>query len=176
MPKWIVDSDHSVAAFSVRHLMIARVRGQFNTIKGHIRFDPDDLSGASVEISIDVPSLTTGIQKRDDHLRSPEFFDAGTFPDMTFRSSHAEKTGPDSLGITGELSIHGVTKPVTVRVEYAGPVTSPFGGEITMGFSAAFVINREDFGITWNVPMDDNGIMVSREVWINLDIEADKEA
>jgi len=86
-----------------------------------------------------------------------------------------ERAGPNSLTVTGELSIHGVTKPLTVLIEHAGPVISPFGGEVTMGFSAAFEINREDFGIIWNVPMKDNAVMVSKEVSINLDIEADKE-
>lgn len=175
MAKWVIDSDHSVAAFSVRHLMVAHVRGQFNTMQGVIHFDPADLAGASVNISIDVPSLTTGNAKRDEHLRSPDFFDAAAYPEMKFRSSSVERIGESSLRVDGDLTIHGITRPAVLEIDYAGPVISPFGGEVTMGFSTSFVINREDFGITWNVPMDNGGIMVSKEVWINLDTEADKE-
>src|SRR3989304_1932456 len=134
MSKWKIDPDHSVAAFSVRHLMIANVRGQFNNITGIIHFDPSALSASSVEAEIDVSGLTTGIKKRDEHLMSPDFFDAGKYPKILFKSTKVEPAGGNRGKITGDLTIHGITRPVTLEVEFSGPVKSPIGGEISIGF------------------------------------------
>lgn len=173
MPKWTIDPDHSVAGFSVKHLMVANVRGQFNKVAGEIVFDPLKITESSVMASIDAGSLTTGNRKRDDHLLNPDFFDAAKFPKITFKSSKVVSGGGNRLKISGNLTMHGITKPVTFEAEYFGPVKSPYGGEITIGFAAKTDINREDYDINWNVSMEDSGLMVGREVSITLDIEAD---
>ncbi len=173
MTRWRIDPDHSVAAFSVRHLMIANVRGQFNKINGTISFDQTEPAHSAIDIVIDIDSITTGIRKRDDHLLSPDFLEAAKYPQMMFRSTSTEAVGGSRLKVTGDLTIHGITKPVVMVAEYSGPVKSPFGGEITMGFSGSFSINRGDFGITWNEPMEGGGLMIGKEVDITIDIEAD---
>ncbi len=173
MSKCIIDPDHSVAAFAIRHLTVAFVRGQFNKITGTIYFDPKNPSESSVDAEIDVKSLTTGIKKRDEHLLSPDFFDAEKYPKIVFKSRKIDVSGANKGTVKGELTIHGVTREVAFDVEYFGPVKSPFGGEITLGFTAATKVNREDFGITWNQPMENGGMMIANEVQITIDIEAD---
>jgi polyisoprenoid-binding protein YceI len=173
MGKWIIDPDHSVAAFVIRHMMVASVRGQFNRLSGAIQFDPSDIVNSSVDAVIDVRGIYTGIQKRDDHLRSADFFDVVNHPEISFRSDKAKITGSKCFNVTGDLMIHGVTQAVTLEVEYSEPEKSPYGGEITMGFAAATKINREDFGLTWNETLESGGILVGKEVQIYIDIEAD---
>lgn len=173
MKKWIIDPDHSVAAFAIRHMMIANVRGQFNKINGTIFFDEEDQSRSSVEIVIDVSSVVTGIKKRDDHLRSPDFFDAEGYPHITFKSRNVERVNSTVCRITGDLMLHGVTREIILDAGYAGPVKSPFGGEITMGFTVVGTLNRDDFGMRWNEAMDGGGVMIGKEVQIFIDIEAD---
>ncbi len=177
MAKWIIDPDHSVAAFAIRHLMVANVRGQFNNVTGTIEFDPKRPGNSSVTASIEVASLTTGIRKRDDHVLSPDFFDAEKFPEITFRSTKIEITGDNTGKVEGDLTIRGITHPATLSVEFFGPVKVPedFGGETTIGFSAQTRINREDFNVMWNVPLEGGGVMVGNEVEIALDVEADLE-
>lgn len=175
MPKWIIDSDHSVASFSIKHMMIANVRGQFNKMKGEIRIHEEDITKSSIEMTIDVNSIITGIQKRDDHLRSADFFDATKYPYMTFKSKRIIQTGINGVKVIGDLEIHGITKESSLDVEHFGPVKSPFG-ETTLGLTARTEINREDFGILWNEPMDMGGFMVGKDVQIIVDIEADLES
>jgi polyisoprenoid-binding protein YceI len=167
-----MDPDHSVASFAIRHMMVALVRGQFNKLSGAIRLDPDDPASTSFEASIEVGSLLTGVKKRDQDLLGGNFFDAARFPLMTFRSTGAEPTGLNRLKVTGALTIRGVTRTVVLDAEFSGPVKSPFG-ETTMGFAATATVNREDFGIAWNVEMEKGGAMVGRYVHIALDLEAD---
>jgi polyisoprenoid-binding protein YceI len=175
MAKWIIDPDHSVASFAIRHSMIANIRGTVTGITGAIIFDPEGIETSSVEASIPVSGLTTGIKKRDEHLFSADFFDAEKYPVTTFRSTKVEKTGTNRGKVTGDLTIRGVTKTVVMDVEYFGPLKGPedLGGETSMGFSASFAINREDFGMMWNVPFDSGNLIVGREVLITLDVEAD---
>lgn len=175
MAKWVIDPDHSVAAFVIRHMMVANVRGQFNRLSGAIFFDPDDMAGSSVEAAIDVSGVYTGIRKRDDHLRSPDFFDAEKCPQITFKSGSVDSAGTKQLNVSGELTIHGISRPASFTVEYNGPMKSPFG-EISMGFAASTSVNREDFGLLWNMALDAGGFMVGKEVRIYLDIEADLSA
>ena len=173
MSTWVIDPDHSVASFAVRHLKVAYVRGQFNAIRGSIRFDPEDISRSSAEAVIEAPGLLTGIRKRDDHVLSAEFLAADAFPQIAFKSTGVEGIGQNRARMTGDLTIRGITKPVSMEVEFYGPVKSPFGGEMTMGFSATAVVDRFDFGVAWNEVMEDGGFIVDKEVRISLDIEAD---
>lgn len=175
MTKWTIDPDHSVAAFRVRHLMIADVRGQFNKISGTVHFDPADPAGLSMEAVIDVAGIYTGIGKRDEHLRSPDFFDAEKIPAITFRSSGFDFAGGHQGRLAGQLTVHGITRLVTLDVTFSGPVTGPveIGGETSLGLSARTLLNREDFGMTWNVPFGDGGVVVGREIDVYLEIEAD---
>ena len=173
MSTWIIDPDHSVAAFAVKHLKIAFVRGQFNRISGTITYDPSDISKTTVEASIEAASLLTGIRKRDDHVMSADFIDVSAYPFILFRSTSIEGTGDNRAKMTGDLTIHGITRPLTMAVEISGPVKSPFGGEITMGFSATAVIDRFSYRVTWNEIMEDGGFMIDKAVHITIDIEAD---
>jgi polyisoprenoid-binding protein YceI len=175
MAKWIIDPDHSVAAFVIRHMMVANVRGQFNKLSGAIFFDSDDMARSSVEVAIDISDIYTGIRKRDDHLCSPDFFDLGKCPQITFKSDSVSFAGTKQLKVSGELTIHGISRPLSFNVEYCGPMKSPFG-EISMGFAASTAVNREDFGLLWNMALDDGGFMIGKEVQICLDIEADLSA
>ena len=172
MAKWIIDPDHSVAAFAVRHMMVSDVRGQFNKISGEISFDPSDIPHSSVEVAIDVSGIYTGIQKRDDHLRSPDFFDVGKYPQITFKSKEIKIAGERGFKITGILTIHGITRVVTLDSAYAGPEKSS-DGDTSIGFAARTGINREDYALMWNVDLASGGVMVGKEVQIFLDIEAD---
>ncbi len=175
MAKWNIDPDHSVAAFSSRHLKVANVRGQFNGLSGTIDFDPADPARSSVNAEIEIASLTTGNKKRDAHLLSADFLEASTYPKMTFISSKVESSGENRAKVTGELTLHGVTRPVTFETEFFGPVKSPqaLGGETTIGFSASTSINRFDFGVKWDVMMDDGTFVADKEVKISIDVEAD---
>ncbi len=174
MGKWIIDPDHSVAAFTVRHMMVADVHGQFNKLSGTIQFDPADIAHSFVEAEIDVSGIYTGIQKRDEHLRSADFFDVEKYSGITFRSTRVEPSGGHRFRVSGGLTIHGITHPVTFDAEYLGPVKGTEEGETVVGFSAATRISREDYGIMWNVNLlDPGGVVVGREVAIVLSIEAD---
>jgi len=171
-----IDPDHSVATFAIRHLMIANVRGMFPKVTGAIRYDDRDITRSSVEAEIDVASLSTGVTKRDEHVLSAEMLDADRFPKMTFRSTRVERKADRSLAVHGDLTIHGVTRPAVFTAEHFGPVKSPFGGEVTLGFSASTKINREDFGVLWgSEALEGGGIIAGKEVEITIDLEADLE-
>jgi polyisoprenoid-binding protein YceI len=171
LAKWVIDPDHSVAVFSIRHFEIANVHGHFNKITGTIHFDPADVAHSSVEVTIDAASICTGIKKRDDHLRSPDFFDIEKYPKILFKNTEIKISDSNQCKVNGELTIREVTKPIILKVEYFGPIKSPFGAT-SLGFSAKTRINREDFGITWNMAME-GGVAVGRDVEITLDVEAD---
>ena len=173
MAKWIVDSDHSVAAFSIVHMMISHVRGQFNRITGKIFFDPQNIAASSVELKIDASSIITGIQKRDEHLRSADFFDVEKYPEISFRSTRIDSVEGNLAKVTGDLTLRGITRRIVVDTEFSGPVKDPFGDDLSMGFSGSTTINREDYGMSWNQPMADNGIMLSPDVRLAIDLEAD---
>ena len=174
MKKWTIDPDHTVATFSVRHMMVANVHGQFNKISGTIHFDPADIPHSFVEVSIDAAAIYTGIPKRDEHLRSDDFLDAGNHPSITFKSTKAEGTGSNRFRVTGDLTIRGITRQITFEAEHFGPVKDPFeeSGR-SIGFVASATINREEYGMTWNVAMESSGVMVGKEVTITLEVEAD---
>lgn len=174
MATWKIDPDHSVAAFAITHLMIAKVRGQFNRITGTVVFDPKEIEASSVEMTIDPASIVTGIAKRDSHLRSADFLGVEEYPSITIRSTKVEPVAEGRGKVTAELTLHGVTRTILLDVSFRGPVTSPFGGEVTMGFSAAVLINRDDYGILWNEVMDNGGLMVSKGLELFIDLEADR--
>ena len=175
MSKWKIDPDHSVAAFAIRHMMVVNIRGQFNNISGTIDFDPADISRSSVEVTIDAANLTPGNKKRDEHLSTQDFFEISKYPAIVFKSTNIEKAGNNIGRVTGNLTLHGVTRPVNLDVEYSGPVKSPsaMGGETTMGFRTSVVINRSDYGMEWNVPLEGDGMMLGKDVELTLEIEAD---
>jgi polyisoprenoid-binding protein YceI len=172
MSQWNIDPDHSVGSFTIRHMTVAFVHGQMNKVAGTISFDPDTFTDISVQFDIDVESIITGIGKRDDHLKSADFFDIEKFPQITFKSQSAERTGFSSCNITGDITIHGITKSITLETDILGPVESPFG-ETTLGITGTTVINREDFGLKWNEPMGNGGFMVGKDLKISMNIEAD---
>lgn len=174
MAKWIIDADHSVVAFSVKHMMIAHVRGQFNRLSGVVYFDPQNVAGSAVELTIDASSIITGIQKRDDHLKSSDFFDVAMYPDITFKSTKIDAIEGNRADVLGDLTLHGVTRQITLITEFSGPVKDPFGDALSMGFSGSAVINREEYGMVWNQPMADNGVMLGRDVDLVIDLEADE--
>lgn len=175
MVTWRLDPDHTVATFSVLHLTIAKVRGQFNRVTGSLAYSPTSGAITDLQVTIEVASLHTGIRKRDVHLVSPDFFSAVENPEITFRSTACEVR--ENRGwITGDLTIRGITRPVALEVTLTGPLKLPadLGGETTLGLSARTIINREEFGLTWNVPLDNGAVMIAREVAITLDGEADR--
>jgi len=173
MKKWSLDPDHSVARFSIRHFMIANVEGLFSKMTGVIQFDPPDLTPLSVEAEIDVKSLTTGHPERDEHLLSPDYFDAGKYPKIFFKSTYVEGMGGNRGKITGDLTIRGIRRPVTLDFEFFGPVKSPFSGITCVGFSATGKVNREDYGMTWNAAMEGGGVVTGKDVQIHMEVEAD---
>lgn len=174
MKKWIIDPDHTVAAFSVRHMMIANVHGQFNKISGTIQFDSADIPRSSVEVIIDATTIYTGIPKRDEHLRSEDFLDAGNHPHITFRSIKTERMVNNRFRLTGDLTMRGITRQITFEAEHFGPVKDPFEDSgRSIGFVASASVNREEYGMTWNVAMESSGIMVGKEIKITLEVEAD---
>jgi polyisoprenoid-binding protein YceI len=173
MAKWVIDVDHSVARFSIRHFMIANVVGLFSKMSGLILFEPPDLTRLSVEAEVGVQSLTTGHAERDEHLLSSDYFEVATHPKILFKSIRVEPITKTHFKITGHLTMKGITNPITLEADYFGPVKSPFSGKTCIGFSATGKINREDYGMKLNVPMEGGGLVVGREVEIALDIEAD---
>jgi polyisoprenoid-binding protein YceI len=173
MAKWVIDPDHAVARFSVRHFMIANVEGIFSKMTGLIEFDPPDLGGLSVEAEIEVKSLTTGHGERDEHLLSADYFDAARYPKIIFRSANVEPTRGNRGKVTGDLTIRGIPRPVALDFEYFGPVKSPFSGKSCVGFSATGKVNREAYGMTLSHPMEGGGLVVGKDVQIHIEIEAD---
>jgi polyisoprenoid-binding protein YceI len=167
---WNIDASHSLAEFSVRHMMVSTTRGQFQNVSGTLSIDENDLTKSSVEATIEVKSLTTRDEKRDQHLASPDFFDAEQFPTITFKSTGITKKGDDYL-VAGDLTIHGVTRPVELKTEFNGFNTTPWGGRV-VGFSADTEISRKDFGLEWNVALETGGVLVGDKVKIHLEVEA----
>lgn len=171
MATWQLDTAHSSATFAVRHMMITTVRGSFNITDGKIVFDPANPAAASVEATLDVASVNTGVADRDNHLRSADFFDAANHPTITFKSTSVKPTGENTAEIAGDLTIRGVTRPVVLKTEFLGQGKG-MDGKTRAGFVATTKINREDWGLTWNVMLEAGGVLVSKEVNIELDIQA----
>jgi polyisoprenoid-binding protein YceI len=173
--EWRLDLQHSSIHFMVRHLLVAKVRGRFARWTGTLRFDESNPSASSVEVSIDAGSIDTSEPQRDAHLRSPDFFDVGKHPTITFKSTKVERGGATSYKVKGELTIRGVTRPAMLEVEYGGSLHDPFGHE-RAGFSARAVVDRKEFGITFNQVLDHGGLALGELVTIDIDVEATKVA
>ena len=172
---WQIDPDHSSFQFKVRHLMVSNVKGDFTKVKGVVTIDERDIANLKLEITIDAASVNTGHAKRDEHLRNADFFDVAKHPTITFVSKRAEKAGMDRLKVIGDLTMHGVTREVTVDVE--GPtqeVKDPLGN-FRRGATATTKINRKDFGLTWNRVLETGGVVVGEDVDIFVEIELIKK-
>lgn len=167
---WDLDKVHSSIGFSVRHLAISKVLGEFREYEGQAEFDPENLEKGSVDISIKTASIDTENQKRDDHLRNADFFDVEKFPEITFKSRKIIKGEGSNLKIVGDLTIKDVTKEVILDGEFNGSVKDPWGGT-RAGFSLTAEINRQDFGMTWNKALETGGFVVSDEVKIIIEME-----
>ena len=172
--RWEIDSAHSGIHFSVRHLVVAKVRGQFTRWSGTLLAEGGDLSRATVEVTIDASSIETGVADRDTHLRSADFFDVAQYPELKFTSQRVEPKGDDRYTVVGDLSLHGVTREVALEVEYAGRAQDPWGNE-RAGFSARTAILRKEFGLDWNQVLEAGGVMVGDRIEIELEIEAVKQ-
>ena len=170
MAKWTVDQSHSTIGFAVKHMMVSKVKGQFNSYSADIEAeDLSDLTAAKISFRIDTASINTNLEDRDSHLKSAEFFDVENYPTITFNSTNIIKNG-DEYEVTGDLTIKGITKPVTFEVEYGGKGTNPWGVEV-YGFEGETKINREDFGLTWNTALETGGVLVGKEIKIQLELE-----
>ena len=166
---WSIDPTHTSITFEVRHLMISKVRGSFGSASGTIEVAEDPLE-STVEIAVDVASVESGTEDRDNHLRSPDFFDAGEHPQMTFRSSRVDRVG-DGYAMTGDLTIKDVTKSVTLDFEFLGGLIDPEGSP-RAAFSASFEVDREDWGLTWNMTLESGGFLVGKRIKVSIDAEA----
>jgi polyisoprenoid-binding protein YceI len=171
MANWQIDLAHSSATFAVRHMMITTVRGTFKITGGTIAYDPANPSTAAVEATLDAASVNTGVPDRDNHLRSADFFDVANHPTITFKSTAVKPTGDNTAEITGDLTIRGTTRPVTLKAEFLGQGKG-MDGKTRAGFVASTKINREDWNLTWNVVLEAGGLLVSKDVNIELDIQA----
>ncbi len=171
---WAIDTAHSTVGFVVRHLVAAKARGRFGEFGGdiHVADRPEE---SSVVVEIAAASIDTGQPDRDAHLRSPDFFDVEQFPTIGFRSTAARVRDEHRFEVDGDLTVRGVTKPVTLTVEYGGVVRDPFGNEKAI-FSAETEVNREDFGLTWNQALETGGVLVGKTAKIELEIEATRQA
>jgi polyisoprenoid-binding protein YceI len=172
---WTIDTVHSSIGFRVRHMVISKVNGRFTRWSGTLVLDGENLAGSRVDVTIDAASVDTHEPQRDAHLRSADFFDAETFPTLEFRSRRVERKGEDRYRVSGDLTIHGVTREVVLEVEEGGRVRDPWGNE-RIGFLAKTTIDRRDFGLTWNQVLEAGGLAVSEKVEIEIEVEAVKQA
>ena len=175
MTTWNIDTSHSGINFSVRHMVIAKVRGTFNRFSGTVELDDANPAASKVSVRIDATSIDTREEKRDAHLRSADFFDVENHPELTFTSTKIEKLDGDDYRVTGDLTIHGVTKEVVLDAESLGAGKDPWGND-RIAFSATTSVNRKDFGLTWNQALETGGVLVGEKIEIALDVQAVKAA
>jgi polyisoprenoid-binding protein YceI len=168
---WRIDPNHSAAYFSVRHLMISTVRGEFGGVNGTMHYDPAHPTEARVEATIDCTTLNSGVAARDAQMKGPDFFDVKKYPTMKFASTRVQTAGPGKLKVSGDLTINATTRPVVLDVEGPSVVVKDARGREKVGLNAATKINRKDFGIVWNEVLETGGLAVADEVSISLDIE-----
>ncbi|KXH80916.1 YceI family protein [Sporosarcina sp. HYO08] len=171
MTKWIVDGAHTDIGFSVKHMMVSKVRGSFTEKEGVIEGNPEDLTNAKINFKIDTASINTNNNDRDNHLRSADFFDAEQYPAITFASTDIAKTGNNAYEITGDMTIKDVTKKITFDASFEGTGTNPWGVEV-VGFEAKGKISRKEFGLTWNQALETGGVLVGDEIIITIELQA----
>jgi polyisoprenoid-binding protein YceI len=167
--KWNIDPSHSTAEFTVRHLMITNVRGRFGKLEGSVNYDPEKPEATTIEATIDATSIDTRDEKRDAHLRSADFFDVEKNPTVTFKSKRVTKTG-DGFAAVGDLTMHGITKEITLEVEGPSDVTKDPWGNSRIGASATAKVNRKDWGLNWNAALETGGVLVGETVKITLEV------
>jgi polyisoprenoid-binding protein YceI len=172
---WTLDTTHSGIAFSVRHMVVAKVRGRFASWSGTVELDEADVTRSRVEVQVDASSIDTGNAQRDEHLRSADFFDVQQFPSLRFTSRRVEAVSGERLRVVGDLSLHGVTREVTLDVERGGQAKDPWGNR-RAGFAATTSILRSDFGLSWNQALETGGLLVGDRIDIELDIQAVQSA
>jgi len=172
---WRIDTNHSSAQFSVRHMGISKVQGQFTKVSGAVDFDEKDITRSSVTATIDIGSVDTRVESRDNDLRSPNFFDVAKYPAMTFQSKKIIQSGSGTLQVVGDLTLHGVTREVTLNVDGPSPAIKDPGGNLRRGFEATTKIVRQDFGLTYDKALGTGELVVGNDVSITLDIEIVKK-
>jgi polyisoprenoid-binding protein YceI len=179
MAKWIFEPGHTAAEFCARHMMVTYVRGHFKNVRGSLTFDPANPSRAFVEVTIDAAGIWTGEPDRDAHLRSADFLDVANHPTITFKGDRVDVLGQNEATVTGDLTIRGITRSVPLRVRYLGQWQTPWwedgvdkGPKTRAGFTATTTIDRRDFGVSWNAPLDKGGIVVGNIIEITIDAEA----
>ena len=175
MATYVIDPAHSEITFKIRHLMISNVTGHFAKFSGKMESSKDDFSDAEIEFEADIDSIDTNNEQRDGHLRTGDFFDAAKYPKLTFKSTSFEKQSSGEYKLNGDLTVHGVTKPVTLNVELGG-ATNDLYGQSKVGFEISGKIHRKDFGLEWNAPLETGGVVLSDEVKLLLNVQLTKQA
>lgn len=171
MARWKIDAAHTDVSFQVKHMMVSKVRGRFDKVSGMIEGDPMDLTNAIITFDVEMDSINTANEDRDNHLRSADFFDVEHYPDMTFTSTNIVAKGADEYDITGKLTIKDITKNVTFKAEFEGKAVDPWGNDV-VGFSARGKVDRKEFGLTWNQALETGGFLVGDDIKISIDLEA----
>ncbi len=173
--KWAIDAAHSEIAFKVKHLMISNVKGSFKAFDGTVYANDNTFTDAEITVNVNISSIHTGDEKRDGHLQGADFFDAENFETATFTSALLKKKSDGDFELTGNLTLKGITKPITLQVEFGGMMKDPWGNE-KVGFTVTGKINRKDWGLNWNAALEAGGVLVSDDVHINADIQLMKSA
>lgn len=168
---WDFDPAHTRIGFSARHAMVTTVRGSFNDVEGRFHADLADMAQSHVEVTLQAASVDTRNQQRDDHLRSPDFFDVERWPEITFRSTRVEEIEDNAFAVSGDLTIRDITQPVTIPIELVGVQVDAFGA-LRAGFEGSRRVNRRDFGLEWNMPLDAGGVLVSERISLEFEISA----
>ncbi|WP_203248177.1 YceI family protein [Sporosarcina beigongshangi] len=169
MTKWTVDASHTSVGFTVKHMMVSKVKGSFGVVEGTLEGNPEDLTGAKIDFKIDASSINTNSEDRDNHLRSGDFFDTETYPSITFVSTDIVKKG-GSYDVTGDMTIKDVTKKITFEVEYEGTGKNPWGIDVA-AFEVEGKISRKEFGLTWNQALEAGGVLVGDDIKISIDLQ-----
>ncbi len=168
---WTLDATHTRVGFTARHAMVTKVRGSFTELAGTANLDAENPSASSVDLTIEVASINTGNDQRDEHLRTNDFFDVAAYPQIRFVSTGVEAAGGEDYRLTGDLTIKGITKPVTVDFEFTGLATDPWGNQ-RAGFEGKATINRKDWGVSFNAALETGGVLVSEKINLEFDISA----
>lgn len=173
---YVIDPAHTTVGFSIRHMMVSNVKGAFSNVSGTVSYDPANVAASTVEVVVGIDSIDTRQAKRDTHLKSDDFFDAGKFPMMKFKSTKVVANGPGKLLVTGLLTIRDVSKEVDLEVNDLTPEVKDMSGEARVGASAVTKLKRQDFGLTWNKLLEAGGVAVGDDVTVNIDVELKKKA